>query len=208
MSRLTVSKPEFLINGDDRVFRQFVHDFLAFSARLQEVRARFGAVVELGGTAYTTLISIMHLQSDNGIGVNDLADHLHLSGAFVTAEVGKLVQAGLVKKIVNAADRRRVLLTVTAKARALLDELAVVQCQVNDVLFDCVRAEHVQILCELMAELVSCGDRAMSLLAFLEHGSRKRTRTASRQRGLVAKKSNGRLIQGSSGGARDHSTKY
>jgi DNA-binding MarR family transcriptional regulator len=38
----------------------------------------------------------------NGVGgVNEVAEHLHLLGAFVTVEVAKLVKAGLIRKRPN-----------------------------------------------------------------------------------------------------------
>ncbi len=40
--------------------------------------------------------------------VTTVADHLYLSGAFITAVTGKLVRLGLINKKVDAGDRRRV----------------------------------------------------------------------------------------------------
>lgn len=166
MSRRTVTKTELMPGGSDAVFRTFIHDFLAFSTRVSQCRAGFGERLGISGIAYTTLISIAHLQGDKGVGVSRIAEHLHLSGAFVTIEVSKLVEADLVKKRVNKSDRRRVLLTVTPKARRLLNELAAVQAPVNDALFDCLSAAEFQQLSAMMARLVPCGDKAASMLAF------------------------------------------
>ncbi len=96
---LTVSRPELLTNGSDRQFRSFVHGMLAFAARLEGVRSRFAAQLGLTGIQYTILISIRHLQGDGEVTVGAVADHLHLSGAFVTIETGKLLRMGLITKI-------------------------------------------------------------------------------------------------------------
>ncbi len=40
--RITTAQKKFLSQGSDATFRTFVHDFLAFSARLMAVRAGFG----------------------------------------------------------------------------------------------------------------------------------------------------------------------
>ncbi len=94
----TVTRPELLIEGSDWAFRQFVHDTLAFSARLQQVRGQLGQVIGLSGMQYTVLIAIAHLRAvDEKVGVNLVADHLHFSGAFITIEINKLVAAGLVE---------------------------------------------------------------------------------------------------------------
>lgn len=166
--QLTVSRPELLVEGSDRDFRQLVHDTLAFAARIQEVRSRLGALIGLSGAQYTILVAVAHLQGrEGGVGVNLLAEHLHLSGAFVTIEVNKLVAAELVTKEVNPEDRRRVLLTITAKAQHLLDELTAVQRPANDALFACLSAADFHAFRHMVAELVQTGDRTLKLLDYL-----------------------------------------
>ncbi|WP_245263286.1 MarR family winged helix-turn-helix transcriptional regulator [Azorhizobium doebereinerae] len=166
--QMTVSKPELMMDGSDRAFRQLVHDTLAFAARIQEVRSRLGALIGLSGAQYTILVAVAHLQDrEAGVGVNLLAEHLHLSGAFVTIEVNKLVAAELVSKEVNPEDRRRVLLTITEKAGRLLDELTTVQRPANDTLFDCLTADEFHALRSIVSRLVTTGDRTLKLLEYL-----------------------------------------
>ena len=95
---LTVSHSEFLDDGDDLAFRKMVHNALAFSARLEAVRDGFARLIGISGVQYTILISIYHMQYDENVSVSRVADHLHLSGAFVTNEIGKLVRLGLLAK--------------------------------------------------------------------------------------------------------------
>jgi MarR family transcriptional regulator, organic hydroperoxide resistance regulator len=164
---LTVSRPELLVNGSDGRFRSFVHGMLAFAARLEGVRDGFAALLGLTGVQYTILISISHLQSDGDVTVGAVADHLHLSGAFVTNETGKLLRLGLITKVQDLKDRRRVCLGVTLRGRALLSDLAPVQVQVNDVLFDFLSDEQFRALGPMIDRIVVCGDRAISLLDYL-----------------------------------------
>src|SRR5207302_7108369 len=93
---LTVSRPELLVDGSDAQFRAFVHGMLAFAAQLEAVRDGFAALVGLTGIQYTILISISHLQTEREVTVGAAADHLHLSGAFVTTEPGKHLRLGLI----------------------------------------------------------------------------------------------------------------
>ena len=163
----TVSRLELLVGGSDDAFRQFVHDTLAFAARLQQIRNQLGQVVGLSGTQYTVLIAIAHLSgTEEKVGVNLVADHLHFSGAFITIEINKLVAAGLVEKETDAEDRRRVVLTITAKARALLNELAPVQRPANDVLFSCLSARDFEKLRKIMSDMVQTADEAIRLLDY------------------------------------------
>jgi DNA-binding MarR family transcriptional regulator len=144
---------------------------LAFAARLEGVRDGFAAVLGLTGVQYTILISIRHLQSDGEVTVGAVADHLYLSGAFVTIETGKLLRLGLITKVQDLQDRRRVCLRVTPSGRQLLSDLAPVQVSVNDVLFDFLSADQFRALGGKMDRMVACGDRAISLLDYLSKDS-------------------------------------
>src|SRR5262245_36832632 len=91
---ITVSRPQLLTAGEDELFRQLVHDCLAFATRIHSVRGQFAELTGLSPAGYSILITIQHLQNSEGISVGEAAAHLHLSGAFVTIEVGKLVKLG------------------------------------------------------------------------------------------------------------------
>ena len=122
---LTISRPEMLVDGSDRDFRQLVHNLFGLLARHETVRAGHGARIGLVGIEYTVLISIRHLSAEESdVSVNRVADHLHLSGAFVTTITNKLLKRGLIHKTTDPADRRRVRLEVSAKGNQLLAGLA------------------------------------------------------------------------------------
>lgn len=163
----TITRTQLMVGGSDRAFRQFLHDTLAFSARLQAVRGQLGAVIGLSGTQYTVLIAIAHLSADDEkVGVNQVAEHLHFSGAFITIEINKLVANGLVEKETDPEDRRRVVLTITPKARDLLNELAPVQRPVNDMLFRGLSAADFDRFRKLMSSMVEAADEAIRLLDY------------------------------------------
>ncbi|MEP9380021.1 MarR family transcriptional regulator [Aquabacter sp. CN5-332] len=165
---LTTSRKALLVNGSDREFRELVHDMLAFAAAMQDMRNRLGQLIGLSGTQYTILISIARLgQQGEELGVNQLADHLHLSGAFVTIEVNKLVAAGLVAKAVNPEDRRRVVLTVTDEAVERLEALSRVQRPANDALFEPLTAGDFKAIRGIVAKLAGTGDRTLRLIEYL-----------------------------------------
>ena len=169
---LTISRPEMLINGSDRHFRRLVHGLFGFFARHEAVRSGHGARIGLAGIEYTTLISIRHLDAEEGdVNVNRVAEHLHLSGAFVTTVTNKLLKRGLIHKSVDPVDRRRVKLQVSEKGDALLAELAPVQRQVNDVQFGCLsQAEFLKLL-DMAERLIASSEDAVRLQAYLAKGS-------------------------------------
>ena|SRR5882757_8411380 len=164
--RHTVTRPELLDRQGDAEFRTLVHDILAFSTRISGIEVGLGDLVGLPQTRFRILISIRYLQGETGVSVNAVADHLHFSGAFITSEINKLVADGLVEKTPDWSDRRKVCLSLSAKAEARLEALKEYQAPVNDVLFASLTREEFQLLRSLMKRLVVHGDEAMALLDF------------------------------------------
>lgn len=166
---LTISRPELLIDGSDMQYRRMIDALFAFSARHEAVRAGHAALIGLTGIEYTFLISIQHLQDASDVSVKLLADHLHLSGAFCTTMVGKLIKKGLVRKHIDSTDRRKVCLEVTDEGRKLLAGLAPTQRQVNDVQFGCLSRQDFLMLCGLLEKLIKSADQALALQAYLSN---------------------------------------
>ena len=157
---LTITNPACLIDGSDTEFRHLVNGLLPFAARLLTVRDGFGSLIGLTGVQYSLIRSISHLSQQGEVTVNQLADHLHLSGPFITIETGKLKKLGLIDKKAHPDDRRKMLLTITAAGTRLLNELLPVQQRINDVLFDGVTRTEFKVLCSIVDRLVANGDRA------------------------------------------------
>jgi DNA-binding MarR family transcriptional regulator len=164
---LTVSKPELLVDGSDQKFRGLVHNLFGFLARHSAIREGHGAVIGLAGIEYTMLISIGHLAAEGDVSVKDVADHLHLSGAFTTVITNKLLSKGLIEKAGHPVDRRRLCLTVTARGAEMLERLAPIQTQVNDVQFGCLTAKEFASLADMVERLVKSSEQAMALQRYL-----------------------------------------
>ncbi len=161
----TVSHDSFLAGGNDRQFRQMVHDALAFSARLEAARDGFARLIGLTGVQYTILIAVNHRQLVQKVSVSGVAEHLHLSGAFITNETNKLVRLGLLLKEQDPDDGRRLMLRTTPEAHRRLAELAEVQCEVNDELFaPLAESGNFEAFAALMGALVESSDRSLALL--------------------------------------------
>jgi DNA-binding MarR family transcriptional regulator len=105
--------------------------------------------------------------------VKRVAEHLHLSGAFITSTVRRLVARGVVHKKIDQGDRRRVTLTVSAKGIALLERLAPSQRQVNDVEFGDLSRDEFRFLINIVDRLIESGKRAVALQTYLQAGRRK-----------------------------------
>lgn len=169
---LTASRPELLQAGQDENFRQTIHDALGFSVRLLEIRNGFAKSIGLTGPAFSILIAIEHLIKQGDIGISQVSEHLHQSGAFVTLEVNKLVKKGLVIKVANPNDRRRVSLSVTNKAIDMLEKLAATQRPVNDAIFSKLDAEQCANFPDIIKKLLSGSDEGLALLDYLSQRRR------------------------------------
>ena len=160
---LTVSRPELLNDGTDRDFRRFVHNIFAFMARHEAIRDGHARQIGLAGVEYTILISIGHLGLDCDVNVKTVADHLHMSGAFITTVTSKLQGLGLVEKTQDSVDRRRISLAITEKGKALLRKLAPYQSEINDVEFASLSRDDFQLALRILDELIASSDKAVAL---------------------------------------------
>jgi DNA-binding MarR family transcriptional regulator len=136
---LTITHPKLLNDDTDRDFRRLVHNIFAFMARHEAIRDGHARQIGLAGIEYTILISIGHLALDGDVNVKTVADHLHMSGAFITTVTSKLQGLGLVEKTQASGDRRRISLVITEKGKDLLRSLAPYQREINDVEFASLR---------------------------------------------------------------------
>jgi MarR family transcriptional regulator, organic hydroperoxide resistance regulator len=149
----TVSRPALLEGGSDARFRVLVADLVAIAEEMQAARAAFGRRIGLSGAAYSVLMTVAERHAAGGIGVGEIARRLHVSGAFVTTEAGKLVRAGLLEKRPNPADGRGVLLTLAAEGRKRVAAVAPLVRATNDALFGVLDAEEVRALARIAARI-------------------------------------------------------
>jgi DNA-binding MarR family transcriptional regulator len=160
---LTVTRPDLLNDDTDRDFRKLVHNIFAFMARHEAIRDGHARHIGLAGVEYTILISIGHLALDGDVNVKTVADHLHMSGAFITTVTSKLQNLGLVEKTQDSVDRRRISLVTTEKGKSLLRRLAPYQREINDVEFGSLSKDEFQFLSKIFEDLIVSGDEAVAL---------------------------------------------
>jgi DNA-binding MarR family transcriptional regulator len=164
---LTVSRPELLPDGTDRDFRRLVEGLFPFSSIHTAVRDGHASILGLTGPQYTILLCIRSLGSTGPVSIKTLADHLRFSGSYITAEIKALVRDDLVSKERGEDDRRMVSLSLTPKSVALLDSIAGLRRQVNDVQFECLSSDEFKMLVPLIERLIASGERALTLQNYL-----------------------------------------
>ena len=167
---LTVSRPELLVDGSDREFRELVHNLFGFLTRHERIRNGHAEAIGLAGIEYTVLIAIAHLSRGGDVNIKTVAAHLHLSGAFITTTTRRLLALDLIHKSTSQTDRRRVSLTVSRQGFEALARLAPIQRRVNDAEFAGLNREDFLRLNDLLKRLIVCGDHAVALQAYLRAG--------------------------------------
>lgn len=161
--RLTVTRPELLDDESDGRFRALLSDLFAFGSRLNDARARFAGYIGLTSPQYLILIALSLAPPGSEVGVAQIAERLHLSGAFVTIEVNKLVKIGLIEKQPHSSDKRRVNLVVTPEGVKRLERLAGLQRPVNDALFSTLDRADFELLSDALHRLARGATQAIHL---------------------------------------------
>src|SRR5438552_5606650 len=167
---VTVSRATLLVEGSDAEFRSLIHGLIAYGHRLDACRDAFAEIVGISGAQYEIVMLVS--RATGLLSVGEVATRLHRSGAFITIEANKLVARGILEKVADPDDGRRVLLRSNAKSRELLERLAPFQRRVNDVLFERLDARRFRQLRQLARDLVESGDRAVAMLEFMLHESK------------------------------------
>lgn len=113
--------------------------FALYSASLAMTKRYKPLLAELGLT-YPQYLTLLALWEEDGLTVNRLGERLHLDSGTLTPLLKRLEQAGLISRLRDAQDERRVHVRLTPAGRALKSRaaqipacvLAAAQCSVAD----------------------------------------------------------------------------
>lgn len=152
-SNLTVSLPQFLVNGTDLDFREFIADLFAAVGGMHSLRRALASSVGLSAAEFSIVLATWHLQKKGTVGISTIARHLHVAAAHVTAEVGQLVARGVLKKKPHPHDTRAVLVVLTHQGRNILRQLVPLLRGINDRLFSGNDGSDVVVLSRFLKQL-------------------------------------------------------
>src|SRR6516164_7621034 len=131
----SVSAPTLLRAGSDRAFQKLIFDLFTISARIERVRVHFASRLGISGPQYSLLRAVASLQGREGVSIGIVAEHLHVTSTFVTAQSRMLAQRGFLKKREDTDDRRISRLSLTLKGERLVDEIIEGVRPINDIFF-------------------------------------------------------------------------
>ena len=154
----SISLRHFTKDGSDRKFRELLYALIGLSTLMVQNRQRFAAHIGLTAPQYTMLALIAENPAAT---VGKLAEQLYVSSQFVTVEIGKLVEKGIVDKRPNEQDRRSMILNLTGKGKDLLREVGPVRRRTNDLMFRSLTEERAKLLKEIVDTLIADGTSAL-----------------------------------------------
>jgi hypothetical protein len=74
---------------DDAGLREFISDFSAAGALMRQLRHRLAETLKLNAAGHSVMLGLWHCERRGSTSVRNLADHLHVAAAHVTADLGK-----------------------------------------------------------------------------------------------------------------------
>ena len=135
-----------------------IYSLTALSSLMVRNREHFAAFIGVTDAQY---MMITMIAENAGATVGKVADLLGVSSQFVTIEIAKLVKKNIVAKKPNEADRRSMILELTAKGRTLLYELGPLRRGANDTTFRSLSDPRAKTLQEIVTTLVEDARNAL-----------------------------------------------
>lgn len=151
------------IPADDAKLRAFVADMYAAMSLLRLLRQEIASALSLSSAEYSVLLAVWYLERQQDMTLRAIAGHLHVAAAYVTAEVGRLVDKGLLTKTPDPVDRRAVGVELTAVGRDLLLRLAPMLRDINDPLFTGISVRDIDIVHQFFRGIIAHGYDALSV---------------------------------------------
>lgn len=162
------------LSPDTAVLREFISDFTAASSLMRKLRTSLATNLDLSTAGHSILLGLWYCEGRGDTTVRELADHLHVAAAHVTAEINDLVDRGLVVKVPNQRDKRAVSLYLSESGRELLNKLAPILKDVNLHLFAGVHYSDMVIVHRFLKRIVEQAPVAIRISKKYAEGPRRR----------------------------------
>ena len=155
---LSITLPSLLRDGSDREFRRLIYSLARFAELFARHRNIYGAYIGVSGPQYV-MLTILAATENRTVG--QVAKSMSVSSQFVANEVGRLIERNIVEKTPNIADRRSMILSLTAKGRDLFRELGPLRRDSNNLMYRSLTGDRGRILQEILDKLIADGEMAL-----------------------------------------------
>jgi DNA-binding MarR family transcriptional regulator len=140
--------------------RELIADLYAAVAIMRRLRGQIARTLAVSSAQFSVLLGVWHLQRHGEPTVKAIADHLHVAAAHVTAEIGGLVEAGLLAKSAHPRDRRALEIALTGKAHALFRRTMPMLREINGHLFAGISYGEIAMVRRFLAGIIVNGPAA------------------------------------------------
>jgi MarR family transcriptional regulator, organic hydroperoxide resistance regulator len=162
---LSATRPALLSGTSDHSFRELLYNFFTVSNRLELVRRHLGSRIGLSGPQYNLMMAVAELQGSTGVSVGRVAEYLHVSGTFITAETAKLARKRYINKRHGPRDMRVSLLVIGEKGWIALGSLFPELQQINDLFFAIDSRKEFENLHRTLKRMVESSQRTLALIS-------------------------------------------
>lgn len=170
----TISRHDLLSDGSDDWLREIIYRLAQISGRLASFRDAFGREIDLTPSQFLVLMGVAYKQGENGVAIAPLAQHIGLAATHVTTEVGRLVRRNILLKRPSEEDRRSVLVSLTTEGEAMVQQVSPLVRTVNDILFQDITKEELQVVLGFAEKLILNSEYALSEIRVYEFRRNRR----------------------------------
>ncbi|KEQ19537.1 MarR family winged helix-turn-helix transcriptional regulator [Endozoicomonas numazuensis] len=145
-------------------YQNLLRNLDQLSSTVTSIKKIMAEKVGLSTPQLNILLALAEPNNTRGVNVRDVASMLNVSGAFITVEVNKLVEAGYILKATNPKDRRSVLLRLTRSGKCKIDATLLELEQYNEQVFGRLSSLELDDLRNLISSLLGNGQDLLSRL--------------------------------------------
>ena len=165
-----------MLEPDDAVMREFIADLYAAMSMMRLLRQEIAAALSLTSAEYSVLLAVWYLEREGEMTVRAISDHLHVAAAYVTSEVARLVDKGLLVKRPHPVDRRAVGVALTKSARGVLVQLGPMLRDINRPLLEDVSYRDMITVHRFLRSIIDHGYDAIRVAQAFAEGPVRRHR--------------------------------
>ncbi|MGI9281663.1 MAG: MarR family winged helix-turn-helix transcriptional regulator [Endozoicomonas sp.] len=145
-------------------YQKLLRNLDQLSSMMTSVKKIMAEKIGLSTPQLNILLTLAEPDNTRGVNVRDVASILNVSGAFITVEVNKLVEAGYILKATNPKDRRSVLLRLTRNGKRKIDATLIELEQYNEQVFGHLSSLELDDLRNLASSLLGNGQELLASL--------------------------------------------
>jgi DNA-binding MarR family transcriptional regulator len=174
---VSISRSELLDDDgvSDHRFRQLLYDLSVLGSSLEVARAYLASLSGLTSPQYNVVMIVAQYQGTRGVSVTSVAQHLHVTTAFITLEAGRLERSGWIEKRQNPNDGLGILLRLTRKGEKNVQRIAPRRLIVNDHLFGKLSGKDFRHLAQTLALLIDDFAETIDMLKTMPNSKQKKS---------------------------------